>query len=397
MLKAKRFEEITYADVQALVAAAHAEDHEIDYKQALPEFDKRAAEDKKDLCKDVSAFGNSGGGDILYGIEEGRDDDNKPTGVPTNAAGVTIDNLDKLQLRWLQFLDSGLDPRMIPKPRFRTLEVPNSENRILVVRVPRSISAPHMVSDTGRFCARHGSRSAPMNTAEIRSAFELAEGWARRVRTFRDERIARFVGEDRPVRIDGNAHMLLHIVPFSSGDRAQVVSLDGFTHTSVRALGAGLGNYSIFHTYNVDGFVATVEDPQKSVYGYQQFFRDGSIELAVTVESSISAGIIGLESVEERTLRAVHELAPLLSRAGAVYPFSVVLTLTGVRGLSATTEPYAPPRQTVPMTRDLVCLSDVVIASEQDDSALVASFKTMFDELWQCFGRKASPRYKAKG
>jgi len=89
MLKAKRFEEITYADVQALVAAAHAEDHEIDYKQALPEFDKRAAEDKKDLCKDVSAFGNSGGGDILYGIEEGRDDDNKPTGVPTNAAGVS--------------------------------------------------------------------------------------------------------------------------------------------------------------------------------------------------------------------------------------------------------------------------------------------------------------------
>jgi hypothetical protein len=396
MLKAKRFEDITFADVANLIEAAYAEDHEIDYKLALPEFQKRADDDRKELCKDVSAFASAGGGDILFGIEEGRDANNKPTGIPIKATGVAIENLDSLQLRWLGFLDSGLDPRLIPKRRFRTIDVPDSENKILLLRVPRSIAAPHMIKETGRFYVRHGSQSSPLNTSEIRGAFELAEGWARRVRTFRDERIARFVGEDRPVRVDGDAHMLLHIVPFSTGDRAQIVNLSVFESTSVRALGAGLSQYSIFHTFNVDGLLATTEDPNKSVYGYQQFFRDGSVELAVTAESSISGGIIGLDGVEERTINAVSELAPLLAKAGAIYPFAVVLTLSGVRGLKARQEPYEFPRPLVPMTRDLVSLNDVVIASEPNHDALDAAFKPMFDEMWQCFGRRASPRYKAK-
>jgi hypothetical protein len=82
-----RLEEIGHAHLLDLVDASYAEGQRIDYKLELPDFDGVKREDaKKKFLADIAAFANAGGGDILYGVEEGRDD-GKPNGKPVDLAG----------------------------------------------------------------------------------------------------------------------------------------------------------------------------------------------------------------------------------------------------------------------------------------------------------------------
>ena len=74
----KRFEDITKADIDALVANAVAEGRTIEYKRELP---GNSDEDKREFLADVSSFANGAGGDIIYGVEEDK-------GVPTAASGL---------------------------------------------------------------------------------------------------------------------------------------------------------------------------------------------------------------------------------------------------------------------------------------------------------------------
>ena len=69
------FDAITKADIEALVANAVAEGRALEYKQQLP---GNGDEDKKEFLADVSSFANAGGGDIVFGVVEKRDGDNKP-------------------------------------------------------------------------------------------------------------------------------------------------------------------------------------------------------------------------------------------------------------------------------------------------------------------------------
>lgn len=81
--------QIGKADVDALIASARAEDRTIEYKRDLP---GGGDEDRREFLRDVSAFANALGGDILYGIEENA-------GLPTAAPGVSVPNFDELRLR----------------------------------------------------------------------------------------------------------------------------------------------------------------------------------------------------------------------------------------------------------------------------------------------------------
>ena len=74
--------------LSGLVSASYAEDQGIDYKEELPDLDGKKPDDaRKKLLADVAAFANAGGGDILFGVEEGRAD-GKPNGIPVSLPGI---------------------------------------------------------------------------------------------------------------------------------------------------------------------------------------------------------------------------------------------------------------------------------------------------------------------
>src|SRR5664280_2298642 len=137
-MTSREFDTITNADVEALVTNAVAEGRTIEYKQQLP---GNSDEEKREFLADVSSFANAGGGDILYGVVEKRDSDNKPTGIPEKAQGLPGINTDSEILRLDESIRSGIDPR-IPGYRIRGIDG-FSAGPVLLIRVPKSWASPH--------------------------------------------------------------------------------------------------------------------------------------------------------------------------------------------------------------------------------------------------------------
>jgi hypothetical protein len=145
-------------DILALMANKKEENISLDYKEskALSNNDRN----KFEISKDVSAFANSVGGTIIYGIrEEGH--------IP-----VKIDNgvyPKEITKEWLEsIIDSRISPRIdgleiIPIE----LKETNPGRYIYIVNIPQSTRAPHQASDK-RYYKRYNFKSAPMEDYEIK-------------------------------------------------------------------------------------------------------------------------------------------------------------------------------------------------------------------------------------
>ena len=124
--------DISEADLTALITNGVAEGRTIDYKRALP---GNADADRKEFLADTSSFSNTAGGDLVFGMDEAG-------GLPTQIVGVQAADLD-LEIRRLDsILAAGLSPRI--RYAMRTVTTAAGE-RVLVLRVERSWAGPHRV------------------------------------------------------------------------------------------------------------------------------------------------------------------------------------------------------------------------------------------------------------
>jgi predicted HTH transcriptional regulator len=98
----KPFEAITEDDLLALIANAVSEGRTIDYKRELP---GNSDSEKKEFLADVSSFANTGGGDLVFGMDEVE-------GLATQLIGFQSANADLEIQRLESILASGLDPRI---------------------------------------------------------------------------------------------------------------------------------------------------------------------------------------------------------------------------------------------------------------------------------------------
>lgn len=116
---------------------------------------------KKDICKDVSAFANSDGGIIIYGIEE---KDHK-------AASFSFIDGNSMTKEWLdQVIKDGVQ-RRIEGVRINPVRIDNDiQKTIYVVEVPVSPFAPHMTKDN-RYYKRYNFMSVPMEEYEVRNSY----------------------------------------------------------------------------------------------------------------------------------------------------------------------------------------------------------------------------------
>src|SRR5579871_5859355 len=150
----KPFDEIHKADVDALVADKRAERRSLEYKSELP---AGADDAKREFLGDISSFANSGGGDVLYGVTDERDGNGQPTGVPLEARGISGINETAELLRLESFIRDGVAPR-ISGVQMKAI-AGFTLGPVILVRVPRSWTAPHMVTfkNLSRFYARNSA------------------------------------------------------------------------------------------------------------------------------------------------------------------------------------------------------------------------------------------------
>lgn len=382
-----RLEDITQEHIRGLVDAAAREDQQIDFKLSVPDLDgKNGPKAKRDLLCDVAAFANGAGGDIVMGIEEGRDTEGKPNGIAVGVPGLKIDNLDAVERRWMQIVEAGLDPKLSPKTRSKVINV-GGDRVVVVLRVPRSVAAPHMVKEHGWFHVRRGPQNLALSTGELRAAFELSEGWADRVRRFRDERLARIVANETPTQLDGSDRLVLHIVPLTSALERMTVDLSKLKTAEPLEAHSSYGP-----RFNVDGVAIVPDEQDGRSHSYVQFFRDGALEVTTQAALQTRPGEFYASRFERDALEALTRYLPILQGVEVGRPLAVLISLVGLRGLHPIDpSPFARPKERRAADRDLYTLPDLVL--HDDDTDVAASLRPVFDTMWQCFGFERSPNY----
>lgn len=138
----------------------------LDYKGsgALGSSDRK----KRELSKDVSAFANSAGGRLIYGVAE---DGHLPTGLD---GGIDPEEISK---EWLEQVIGSLIHRRISGIRIHQIDLESSApgKVAYILEIPQSNLAPHQAADK-RFYKRFNFESVPMEEYEIRDVFLRGDG-----------------------------------------------------------------------------------------------------------------------------------------------------------------------------------------------------------------------------
>ncbi len=165
MVFGKPLKEVEEQDIQRLVNDQIEENINLDYKKEIDISPKG----RKELCKDVSAFANSRGGVIIYGIEEKKNELGIP--VPVGPiAGIDAD-IDREQVE--SILLNSIKPRLHFEPK-RILLSSDPQKCVFVISIPQSLQAPHMVTKDkdNRYYKRVNFSSVLMEEYEIRDLFQ---------------------------------------------------------------------------------------------------------------------------------------------------------------------------------------------------------------------------------
>ena len=142
----------------------------MDYKQEMISDDK--------LIRHVTAFSNTRGGDLLFGVEEsGRG------GYPVDIPGIE-DNINVERLE--QIILSNIRPRIgvqfSPK-----IKKPGSDRIILIIRIPEGQNRPYYDMKSQKYYKRYNFEAIPMDEFEIESLYQR--------RFFGASKLAKYIDE----------------------------------------------------------------------------------------------------------------------------------------------------------------------------------------------------------
>jgi hypothetical protein len=148
--------EYTLDDLNSLIKNEIEESIHLDYKssKSLDKADRK----KTEIAKDISAFANSDGGIIIYGILE---ENHKPK-------EFSFVNGNIFNKEWLENIIDGNIQQRISGVEIHPIRVDNDiEKTIYIIKIPSSLNAPHLSSDK-KYYRRFNFKSVPMEEYEIR-------------------------------------------------------------------------------------------------------------------------------------------------------------------------------------------------------------------------------------
>jgi len=145
---------LKFEDVENLRINKVSESQILDYKKQLLEDSK--------LLEEVSAFANTQGGFIIFGVEEtGRG------GCPKEITGISKSQINKERME--QVILGNIQPRLNVK--IREIEHQDPSKAIIVVQIPNSYLKPHMHGRYNKFYKRYEFEAIPMTEIEVSDAY----------------------------------------------------------------------------------------------------------------------------------------------------------------------------------------------------------------------------------
>lgn len=388
----KSFDAVDKIDIEALVTNQVPESRTLEYKAMLP---GGSDGERKEFLADISAFANAAGGDILYGIAEKRDANNRTTGLPESANGLSNTNSD-IEIRRLDIMIlNGIDPR-IAGVRIRAIDG-FSAGPIIMVRVPKSWASPYMVTvNESRFYSRNNAGKYPLDVSEIRSAFALSESFAERTRRFRDARISRIIAGETPLSMVPDApKRILHVIPASFADPVAKFDISAASKQYLNI--QPIDRQRWLQRFNLDGLLVYGGAQQStSTTDYLQIFRSGAIESVTTqiLRPRTDERMIASHGYEQELMNDLRRLMQLAKELEADLPIVVMVTFTGVKDyflLPNMNNVYEHDPSFYKFDRDTLLLPDVLV--ESYDSEVAQVLRPVFDAVWQSAGWDGCKNY----
>lgn len=379
------------------------EGRQIEYKRDLPKNDY---EDVKEFLKDVSAMANTIGGDIVYGVKEGKNSNGDT--VAESLEGVASVDADKVKLRLDNIIRANIKPTLIGYD-IHAIPLSNGQT-VFVLRVHRSWKAPHVVEyqKHWRFYYRSSAGSHPMDVTELRHAMTFADTMKQGLEEFRLDRLGK-IASDRA--LSQTAKIVIHIQPFDSvRDDYQVDLKKALLHEKNLVL-LRWDSVSPETRRNFDGLLITGE--RNLGTGYIQLFRTGAIE-------EVDAGILPVtrndrnyipsRNFEGKILNGVTRRLSMLKDMDVQSPVLLHLTLLGVKdyrmgiqhnGLPRDLDDYYERADNNPIDREDLLLRGILIENIQaiDDVFKSAgrALRPVFDTIWNAAGFNRSLHYDENG
>jgi hypothetical protein len=386
------FDTIDWQVINDLLVNKVAEKKTLDYKASLPNRTDKAI---KDFLADVCSFANTSGGHIVYGVSEKRNEKSK-TGLPEAIVGITGETADEAIRRLENVIRDSIRPRV--KVQTKQIQDPKSSFEVVVMYIPQSLSAPHMVTHGGssRFHARDSRGKYLLDVDQIRSAFLAAESVPERIRQFREQRLAQIIADETPVPLLQSHRVVLHTIPISAFQRPSSSQKIVFTAEMCDRIRGITSAHNYQH--NFDGYVGRRAARNGQNIFYTQMFRNGIIETAhckILNDPEDADTLHQIHSAEyERQIIAVFlEHLKILKALGVEPPALLVPSFLGVMGFSMRNFNDFATGCTI--DRDNLILPDILVESSEVKPEIV--LKDAFDLVWQACGFGRSHNYDDEG
>lgn len=380
--------------LRSVCAEHRCESQTLDFKRELPGSDDKS---KSEFLKDVCAFANADGGDLVYGVDE------KPAGHADHLAPIPVvtHGLDATKLRLTQILQTGLEPPL-PGVVMHPVSLASGDYA-LVVRVPASFQRPHRYRTGGhtRWVVRVNTGTVDLTYQQIRDAFDRGATLAERTRRFRDERLSGVVSgtTGRPLR--AGPRCVVHLIPLAAVAGRLTVDVgplyrNGYQELMFDDWGGATRDF------NLDGLVIYPGRHSADI-AYSQLFRAGALEAArwvgalyaveeedkTAIPSGVASGFIR---------EALLKFFAAAARWNVSGPAIAAAALLGVDGWRFT---HLPPGGFIVRRRadrpNLMLPEVFVDQVGAIDSPEATVIRPLLDTLWQAFGLERCGFYDADG
>jgi hypothetical protein len=394
-----RLEDITSDDLKSLVGTS-PEHKQREYKRNLP---TTGSDSRKEFIADVSAFANTDGGDIFFGIGEDGETDMAQSldGIPLADVAKQISTLENV-------VRDSIRPRL-PRIAFHTVNL-NDERGVLVIRIGASHIKPHQSTLDHRFYARNSKGKYILDASELGDVFSRRELLPVSMRRFRRERVDLIASspEDMPSPVEAAAKLILHYLPEQSFGRFGLVDVGKLNDPAVRnrITAVPVANISgLSFRPNIDGFMYMNGRPDATLQWYVQIFNDGSMEFVnngAFLNPSSGALVFHPNWVEELLFQSFGFSGQVFKALDIEGRVSIFMSAVGVREHSLTLGAHnlaglalAATGHETKIGRDPALFNEITVDDMHADSRLAV--RPLADQLSRAAGLSRAFSYDENG
>lgn len=385
MLLEKPIKQIEESDIERLLELEIPEDKNLEYKG---DFNTDEIDHKRKLLKTVSAFANTSGGLLIYGIDE-------ENGIPLEFKGIEVDNKDQMGI-WIEDYIRGNSEPKISSIDIEFIDKTDSDNSFILVKVPRSWNLPHRVNmgpNTKKFYIRRGRYTEEMDIFDLRTAFNFSETLAEQIKRFREERISSILSDETPIPLKKGAKFVIHIIPinaFYPGQQYDIEKINSNYQFRLRAIDA----YNPTLRYNFDGLLGS-EVPDQEGFGsnYVQLYRNGIIEATSGDFFNEDNKTMSNGLYEQHVVNSVADYFEIYKELNIELPIFVFLSVVGVKGyrMESNGDSYFGRRENLTIDRNVLANQEILLTRYPDNVGNV--LKPAFDAFRNACGFKGSKNY----